>query len=96
MLELYDLPLDIVSSFKHNLIFDVFIRIGSGEVEGVNNYNLLQLHIRPITIIEQNLQPDKIMNDIIIKGISLTANSILLDASLGGELNIRQPDSDSH
>ena len=96
MLELYDLPLDIVSSFKHNLIFDVFIRIGSGEVEGANNYNLLQLHIRPITIIEQNLQPDKIMNDIIIKGISLTANSILLDASLGGELNIRQPDSDSH
>lgn len=96
ILELFDLPLDIVSSFKHNLIFDIFIRIGSGSKEGAPNYNLLQLHIRPITIIEQAIQPDKILNDIVVKGISLTSNSIVLDAALGGELNNRNPDSDSH
>lgn len=96
ILELFDLPLDIVSSFKHNLIFDIFIRVGSGNKDGSPNYNLYQLHIRPITIVEQAIQPDKLLNDIVVKGISLTSNSIILDASLGGELNNRNPDSNSH
>ena len=96
VLELFDLPLDVVSSFKHNLIFDVFVRVGSGDKDGVPNYNLLQLHLRPITIIEQAIQPDKLMNDVVVKCISLTSNSIVLDASLGGELNSRNPDASSH
>lgn len=85
-LELYDLPLDIITAFKSLMVVCVLVRIGSGKVNGVKNFDLNKAYIKPIQILEQSIQNDGIKNDIVIKGISLTAHAILMDSSFGAEM----------
>ena len=85
-IELFDLPMDIIIGFKANIISAIIVRIGDGYTGEVKNFNLHKIFIRPITLLEQDVQQDKVQNDIIVKGISLTANAILLDSSFGAEL----------
>ena len=89
-IELYDLPMDIISAFKINMVSAIIIRLGTGTKNGLKNFDLHKIFIRPITVYEHALQPDKIVNDVIVKGISLTSNAILLDAAFGAELEKRR------
>lgn len=86
-LELYDLPMDIISAFKTNSISAIIVRLGTGMSKDTKVFDLHKLYIKPVTILEHALQ-DKILNDIIVKGISLTANAIIMDSAFGGELKI--------
>lgn len=85
-LELFDLPLDQINLFKAGVVKFIIIRIGSGSINGLKNFDLHRIFFRPITILEQSLQKDLVQNDIIVKGISLTANAMLLDSAFGAEL----------
>ena len=85
-IELFDLPMDLIQAFKINMVSTIIVRIGEGVVNGVKNFNLHKVFFRPITIYEHDLQGDKLVNDLIVKGISLTSNAILLDAAFGAEL----------
>ena len=85
-IELFDLPLDIIAAFKANIVSAIIIRIGEGYTGEIKNFNLHKIFMRPITILEQDVQKDRVLNDIVVKGISLTANAVLLDSSFGAEL----------
>jgi len=87
-IEFYDLPIEIINMFKNNLVTSIVVRIGDSLAEGQKNFNLFKIFIRPITIYEHPLQEDKVLNDLIIKGISLTANAVVLDSTFGSELEI--------
>ena len=84
--ELFDLSLDLIAAFKANTVAAIIIRIGNSYSGNIKNFNLHKIFIRPITLLEHYVQNDKVLNDIIIKGISLTANAVLLDSSFGAEL----------
>ena len=88
VLEFYDLPIEIINMFKNNLVTSIVVRIGDSLIEGQKNFNLFKIFIRPITIYEHPIQEDKVLNDLIIKGISLTANAVVLDSTFGSELEI--------
>ena len=96
ILELYDLPLDVVLSLKQNLIYNIYVRIGNGLKDGVPNYDLMHWYLRPIVVYEQDLQKDNILNDIVVKCVSLTTNAILVDSSLSGEMKLRNDSSVSY
>ena len=84
-LELYDLPMDIIAAFKSNVVSAIILRLGNQITNGLKNFNLHKFYIKPITVLEHGLQ-DKVLNDIIVKGISLTANAVVLDSAFGAEL----------
>lgn len=87
-IEFFDLPLEILNMFKSNLITSIIVRIGDSIVEGKKNFNLFKIFIKPITLYEHPIQDDKVLNDLIVKGISLTANAMVLDSTFGSELEI--------
>lgn len=85
-LELFDIPLDIIGLFKANSVKCIIIRLGSGIFNGLKNFDFNKVFIKPVQMLEQSIQPDGVQNDIIIKGISLTANAMLMDSSFSSEL----------
>lgn len=87
-IEFFDLPLEIMNMFKSNLITSIIVRIGDSIVEGKKNFNLFKIFIKPITLYEHPIQDDKVLNDLIVKGVSLTANAMVLDSTFGSELEI--------
>lgn len=88
VLELFDLPVEILNMFKSNLVTAVVIRMGNSIIEGQKNFNLYKIFMKPITLYEHAVQDDKVVNDLIIKGISLTANAMILDSAFGSEIEI--------
>ena len=88
VLELYDLPIEVINMFKSNLVTAIVIRMGNSMIENQKNFNLFKIFMKPITLYEHALQEDKVVNDIIIKGISLTANAMILDSSFGAEIEM--------
>ena len=94
-LELYDIPLDIIGFFKANMIKSVMVRIGSGYKNGVKNFDLHRIFIKPAKLLEHAMQKDNIVNDIVIEGISLTSNAILLDGAFGSEMEDMKSYSDA-
>lgn len=87
-IEMFNLPLEIINMFKANLITAIIIRLGNSIVDGQKNFNLFKIFIKPITIYEHAVNEDKILNDLVVKGISLTTNAILLDSAFGAEIEL--------
>ena len=95
-IELYDLPLWMVGKFKNNEVKYIIIRLGSGMTEQsigevpiankIPNFDYGRILIKPVQLIEQAIQDDKNFNDVIVKGISILANALLMDASFASEL----------
>lgn len=93
VVEFFDLPIEIINLFKSNLVSYILIRMGSQVTNGIKDFNLYKLSIKPITLMEHAVQNDKILNDLVVKGISLTANALILDSDFGKDLDIVKDDA---